>query len=155
MFTRLVVIVQEHMSLTSSQKKLISRIVLVIAPFAIIAALVVPSCKDEQPNTSNFILPDSNLSYSRDIDPLFAQTCLGSQCHSGSTPAKELNLEPPSFSKLYYFVPQLVSPRDTNSLLLQYLDGRMFPRMPSNQNPLTANQINGVKEWIKEGAKDN
>ena len=120
-----------------------------------VAALIVPSCKDEKPNTSGYLLPDSNISYSRDIDPLFAQTCLGSQCHSGSSPAQGLNLEPPSYGKLIFYVPTLVVPRDTNSLLLQYINGKMFPRMPSNQNPLTTNQIDGIKEWIKEGAKDN
>jgi hypothetical protein len=143
------------MNLFSARKKLFSQIALVLLPFAIVIALAIPSCKDERPNTSGYLLPDSNLSYSRDIDPLFAQTCLGSQCHSGSTPAQGLNLEPPSYSKLQYYVPQLVVPRDTNSLLLQYLDGRIFPRMPSNQNPLTPNQINGIKQWIKEGANSN
>ncbi len=143
------------MTLSPSRKSVLSRIALFLMPFALLAALVVPSCKDEKPNASGFVLPDSNLSYSRDIDPLFAQTCLGSQCHSGSTPAKELNLEPPSFSRLNNYVPQLVLPRDTNSLLLQYLDGRLFPQMPSNQYPLPQNQINGVKQWIKEGTKNN
>jgi len=143
------------LNLSPSQKRLASRIVLLLAPFAIVAALIVPSCKDEKPNTSGYLLPDSNISYSRDIDPLFAQTCLGSQCHSGSSPAQGLNLEPPSYGKLIFYVPTLVVPRDTNSLLLQYINGKMFPRMPSNQNPLTTNQIDGIKEWIKEGAKDN
>jgi len=143
------------MNLSLTQKRLLSRIVLILSPFAILAALIVPSCKDEQPNTSSYTIPASNVSYSRDIDPLFAQTCLGSQCHSGSTPAKGLNLTPPSYSSLNNFVPQLVIPGNTNSLLLQYLDGRMSPQMPSNQNPLTSNQINGIKQWILEGAKDN
>ena len=143
------------MTLSSSQKRLLSRIVLVLTPFVILAALIVPSCKDQKPNTIGYLLPDSNVSYSRDIDPLFAQTCLGSQCHSGSTPAKNLNLEPPSYSKLVSYLPILVSPKDTNSLLLQYLDGRFFPRMPSNQDPLTPNQIHGIKQWIIEGAHDN
>ena len=141
--------------LSTSKKRMLSRIVLILAPLAILGALLVPSCKDEQPNTSGYLLPDSNVSYSRDIDPLFAQTCLGSQCHSGSTPAQGLNLEPPSYSHLYYFTPTLVTPRDTNSLLLKWLDGTFSPRMPSAQNPLTANQFNGIKQWIKEGAKDN
>ena len=144
------------MILYTSRKRLLSRIVFALLPFAIVAALVCLSCKDQKPNTAAFVLPDSNLHYSRDIDPLFAQTCLGSQCHSGSTPAKGLNLEPPSWSKLVYFSsPQLVVPGDTNSLLQQYLDGRLFPTMPSSQYPLTPNQIHGVKQWIKEGAKDN
>jgi hypothetical protein len=143
------------MTRSSARKELLSQIALALTPLAIVAVLVIPSCKDERPNTTGYILPDSNLSYSRDIDPLFAQTCLGSQCHSGSSPAQGLNLEPPSYSKLQFHVPQLVVPRDTNSLLLQYLDGRIIPRMPSNQNPLTPNQINGIKQWIKEGAISN
>ena len=141
--------------LSKSQKKLISRIVLVLTPIVIVVVLAVPSCKDQRPNTSNIVLPDSNLSYSHDIDPLFTQTCLGSQCHSGSAPAKGLDLDPPSYSNLLFHVPQLVTPRDTNSLLLQRLDGRLPPQMPTNQTPLTQNQIHGVKQWIKEGAKDN
>jgi hypothetical protein len=42
-----------------------------------------------------------------------------------------------------------------NSLLVQRLNGTIPPIMPTNQNPLTSNQINGVKQWIKEGAKNN
>src|SRR5512143_1247839 len=101
--------------------------------------LMLPSCKDQKPTTSNIVLPDSNINYSRDIDPLFAQTCLGSQCHSGSAPASGLDLIPPSCSKVIFFNPPLATPRDTNSLLLQYLDGRMYHPWQSNQAPLTQN----------------
>ncbi len=140
---------------SQSQTRELSRVVLVLIPFSFIAALVLQSCKDEKPNTSSYTLPDTNLSYSRDIDPLFAQTCLGSQCHSGNPGAGNLNLEPPSWSNLNFHIPQQVVPKDTNSLLLKWLDGAFVPRMPSNQNPLTSNQIHGIKEWIKEGAKNN
>jgi hypothetical protein len=146
----------QMMKLSASTKRLFSRLVLLFAPVAIIAALCLSSCKDQRPNTSGFILPDSNVSYTRDIDPLFAQTCLGSQCHSGSSPAQDLNLEPPSYSNLMNHVPRLVISGDpTSSLLAQRLDGTVPPVMPSNQNPLTANQIHGIKQWIKEGARFN
>ncbi len=143
------------MNLAVSQKRLLARIVLILAPVAVIVALVVPSCKDQQARTSSIILPDSNLSYSRDIDPLFAQTCLGSQCHSGSSPAQGLDLVPPSYSKLIFFNPPLVQPRDTNSLLLQRINGRIPPLMPPSPGYLTENQVHGIREWILEGAKDN
>ncbi len=142
-------------NLEVKHKRSLARIVLTLLPVAIIIALVVPSCNDQQPRTSSLVLPDSNISYSRDIDPLFAQTCLDSQCHSGSAPAQGLDLVPPSYSKLIFYNPPLVQPRDTNSLLLQFLDGRMYPQMPSSQAPLTQNQIHGIKEWILEGAKNN
>jgi predicted CxxxxCH...CXXCH cytochrome family protein len=143
------------MIVSRSKKRILFRTDLVILPFVIISALVFPSCKDEKPNTSSYTLPDSNVSYSRDIDPLFAQTCLGSQCHSGSAPAANLNLEPPSWGNMNFHIPQQFAPKDTNCLLLKWLNGTFVPRMPSNQNPLTSNQIGGIKEWIKEGAKNN
>ncbi len=133
------------------QKRIFARLVLILLPAAIIVALIVPSCKDQSPTTSDLILPDSNISYSRDIDPLFAQTCLGSQCHSGSAPADNLNLLPPSCTTLEYFNPPLFVPHDTNSLILQWLDGRRFPQMPMNRPPLTQNQLHAVKQWIIEG----
>ena len=144
------------MILSAKQKRFIARIVLALFPLAILGTLIVFSCKDQRPNTSNIVLPDSNLSYSHDIEPLFTQTCLGSQCHSGSAPAKGLDLTPPSFSNLLNHVPRLVvSGAADNSLLVQRLNGQIAPVMPSNQNPLTSNQINGIRQWIKEGAKDN
>ncbi len=142
--------------MTSERKRMIARIILGILPFLIVGALIIPSCKDQRPNTSNIILPDSNLSYSRDLEPLFSQTCLGSFCHSGSSAAKGLDLTPPSYTALMDHFPRLVvAGAPNNSLLVQRLDGTIPPVMPSNQNPLTANQINGIKQWIKEGAKNN
>jgi hypothetical protein len=142
--------------LAAQYRILIARTALILAPFVIAAVLLVPSCKDQKGNTSSLVLPDSNLSYSRDIEPLFAQTCLGSQCHSGTAPAKGLDLTPPSYSSLMYHNPMLVvGGAPNNSLLVQRLDGTIPPVMPTNQNPLTSNQIRGVKQWIKEGAKNN
>ena len=144
------------MKLSPEYRRLIARVALFLCPFVIVAVLVVPSCKDQKPQTSNIILPDSNLSYSRDIESLFTQTCLGSQCHSGSSAAKGLDLTPPSYSSLMNHVPRLVvAGAQNNSLLVQRLDGTIPPIMPSNQYPLTTNQISGIKQWIKEGAKNN
>ncbi len=140
----------------SKLKTLLARLALIAAPFVIAAVLVVPSCKDQKSNTSNLVLPDSNLSFSHDIEPLFAQTCLGSQCHSGTDPARGLDLTPPSYSSLMYHNPILVvGGAPNNSLLVQRLDGTIPPIMPTNQTPLTTNQIKGVRQWIKEGAKNN
>ena len=144
------------MNLAVKYKILIARAALILAPLVIVAVLLVPSCKDQKSNTSNLVLPDSNLSFSHDIEPLFAQTCLGSPCHSGPSPARGLDLTPPSYSSLMYHNPTLVvGGAPNNSLLLQRLNGTIPPIMPTNQNPLTSNQINGVRQWIKEGAKNN
>jgi hypothetical protein len=51
--------------------------------------------------------------------------------------------------------PTLVVPRDTNSLLMERLDGRLPQMPPPKFSQLTLNQINGVKKWIEEGASEN
>jgi mono/diheme cytochrome c family protein len=108
------------------------------------------SCKDELP-TGPIIFPDSNISYGTHIEPLWTQRCLS--CHTASTPP---DLSPPSYSSLRNYQPQLIIPgQGDNSLLVQLLDGRASPVMPPVGERLTANQINGIKTWINEGALNN
>jgi hypothetical protein len=115
------------------------------------------SCKDtitdpDQP--INVVFPDSNVSYSQHVEPLFQQGCAFGQCH-GSNSAGGLNLESPSYSKLLSRPGLVVSRESNNSLLVQRLDGRLQPRMPLNRTQLTQNQVNGIKKWIDEGAANN
>ncbi len=115
------------------------------------------SCKDTIADTDqpiNVVFPDSNVSYSQHVEPLFQQGCAFGQCH-GSASAGGLNLETPSYSKLMNR-PGLVVPRQSNnSVLVQRLEGRLGSRMPLNRTPLTQNQVNGIKKWIDEGAAIN
>lgn len=120
----------------------------------IILALVSGSCKDQLPTEGDYtkiVLPDSNIHYGRDIEPLFTAACVS--CHDGSY---EPNLTPPSYTSLMNYQPQLVVARDGyNSLLVERLDGRVQPFMPPNGAHLTQNQVNGIKRWIDEGASNN
>ncbi len=111
------------------------------------------SCKDTQTNPSlEIVFPNSNISFSKQVGPLFQQKCTASPCHGGDTPAAGLNLEYPSFTALMNHIPTLVVRLDTNCLLMERLDGHL-PQMPPPKSPqLNQNQINGVKKWIEEGA---
>ena len=116
------------------------------------------SCKDQtnQSGTSSIVFPDSNVSFSKQVEPLFLQTCIAGGCHGGSQPAANLNLEVDPWHSLIDYSPAIVLPKNgTNSLLIIRLDGRVPPQMPLRNQPLTTNQINGVKKWIDEGAKYN
>ncbi|MEP0822002.1 MAG: hypothetical protein HRF44_04060 [Ignavibacterium sp.] len=107
------------------------------------------ACKDELP-TGVVVFPESNVSYSRHIEPLWTQKCLS--CHQGSTPP---DLTPPSYTSLMTYQPQLVIPgQGYNSLLVQMLDGRIGPPMPPSEK-LNENQIKGIMTWINEGAQNN
>ena len=131
--------------------------------FLLILILAIPvtlifSCKDSATDPGqpiNIAFPDSNVSYSQYLEPLFQQGCAFSSCH-GTASQGGLNLESPSYSKLMNHQPRLVvSTEGNNSLLVQRLDGRVQPQMPFNRTALTQNQINGIKKWIDEGAINN
>ena len=117
-------------------------------------SLLLLSCKDQttQNHTSNIVFPDSNVSFSKYVEPLFQETCLGGGCHGGSQPAANLDLETDMWHSLIDYTPQIVLVRNgNNSPLVKYLDGRLAPQMPLRSQPLTTNQINGVKKWSLRG----
>jgi hypothetical protein len=126
--------------------------------YAIASMLVVASCKDQivDPNVNPIVFPDANVSYSKHVDPLFQQRCALGGCHAGSSAQAGLDLLAPSYSSLINHQPRLVTAgASNNSLLVQRIDGRLAPQMPYMSQPLNANQINGIKKWIDEGAKNN
>ncbi|MCU0452071.1 MAG: hypothetical protein MUE68_00255 [Bacteroidetes bacterium] len=127
--------------------------------FAIgVSGIICASCEDEliglQP--SNVVFPDSAVSFSQHVDALFQQSCASSQCHGGSAPAADLNLEAPSYRALVDHRPRLVLSGDgPNSLLVLRLTGSVGERMPLRLRPLNENQIAGIRRWIDEGAINN
>ena len=116
------------------------------------------SCADEnnQTYTSDIVFPDSLISFTKHVEPLFRQTCVSSQCHGGSQPAANLTLEYDAWHSLIDYQPKIVIPsHGSTSPLVMYLDGRLSPQMPFRNKPLTTNQIDGVRKWIDEGAQAN
>jgi hypothetical protein len=103
----------------------------------------------------NIVIPDSNVSYSQYIQPVFNIKCVN--CHGvGIT---EGNLDLTTWSGTIAD-PSVVFPGEPeNSKLVWIIEGRAgFPPMPpigSPYLPLTENQIKGVRTWISEGAKNN
>jgi hypothetical protein len=114
------------------------------------------SCKDQtnQSSPSNIVFPPSGVSFSKQVEPLFQQTCAAAGCHGGSQPAAGLNLEiDPWHSLINYLPPLIIVKNGAQSPLYTEIAGNP-PLMPPNQR-LTQNQIDGVKKWIDEGAKNN
>jgi hypothetical protein len=127
--------------------------------FAIgVSGIICASCEDELTGLrpSDVVFPDSAVSYSQHVDALFQQSCASSQCHGGSTPAGDLNLEFPSYRALVDHRPRLVLSGDgANSLLVLRLTGAVGERMPLRLPALNENQIRGIQRWIDEGAINN
>jgi hypothetical protein len=131
-----------------------------IALSAVLLFLTV--CKSPTTNTSD--QPKSDPSFSSDIQPIFNSSCAVSSCHNATAQAG-LNL---SSGTAYGAVVNVASsevpslmraaPGDaTNSYLVMKLEGRQTSgnRMPAGGNPLSSTQIQNIKNWINQGAKNN
>jgi hypothetical protein len=143
---------------TKTYKNNLSVLFLPSYTFFILCIFTSLSCKDQtnQNLTSNIVFPDSLVSFSKQVEPLFQQTCVAAGCHGGSQPAANLNLQTDVWHSLIDYLPPIVIPKNAaTSLLILRIEGRIAPQMPLRSQPLTANQITGVKRWIDEGAKPN
>jgi Planctomycete cytochrome C len=112
------------------------------------------ACDDTLTSTDidKVIIPDSNVSYSQYIAPLFEVKCV--TCHDGSSNSNQPNLSNFSFVDGYYVVPT----EPDNSVLVYAIQGNIagFPLMPpGGYRALNDNQVKGVRTWILEGANNN
>jgi hypothetical protein len=134
--------------------KQIFPILIVIIFFLIIA--YTEGCKDQVTGSDvdSRVIPDSNVSYSRDLQPVFNLKCANAGCHDDATMAGGLSMTSCANTKAD---PSIVFPGEPdNSRLVWSVEGiGNFPMPPAGYPPLTENQIKGVRTWIKEGADCN
>ena len=118
-------------------------------------AVIYLSCDDTTTNVDNNVIPDSNISYSQHIQPIFNAKCVN--CHGVGYTKAGLNLTTWAGTTAD---PNIVFPGEPdNSKLVWSIEGNPavspMPPIDSPYPALTQNQVNGVKTWIKEGAKNN
>lgn len=126
------------------------------------SVIYLSSCDDNPADSSkDIVLPDSNLNYTEHIFPLFTVKC-GSEngCHSpnfGGLPAKGLDLtnyQSIISHRIDGSEPLVIEYEGEISflynILLSPISGRR--QMPPDREPLSINNIIGVKTWIDEGA---
>jgi len=121
---------------------------------SILSLLVVAisGCQDTVTDPHAIVFPDTEVSYSQDVQPFFDLSCALSGCHDGYTRAGNLQLT--SYTDLFQN-PGIVHPNDsTGSKLVQILRGRL-PHPALYELSPTENQIRGVAIWIQEGASNN
>ncbi len=122
--------------------------------------LLAGGCKDVNPglangqSPSNIFFPPNNISYSRQVQPLFNQACSLVGCHDDGSTESVLHLT--SYANLMFQLPGIVvaGKPDQSNLVLR-IQGSVGQRMPPTTNQLNDNQINGIRAWIVEGAKNN
>ncbi len=101
----------------------------------------------------SIVFPATNVSYGQHVQPLFNLTCAVSGCHDDAT--KQSNLSLTSYVNATARPGIIVLGNPDASVLVQRIEGTIQPRMPFNRAPLNDNQIKGIRQWIKEGAKNN
>lgn len=116
----------------------------------------ITACDDtiNQEDLDSKIIPSNNVSYSQHIQPIFDARCNNAGCHNSMDRKAGLSLanwaETTSNSQIVF--PGLPD----NSKLIWAIEGRTVnPMPPIGYRPLTKNQIDGIRTWIKEGAKNN
>jgi len=127
-----------------------------------ISVIYLSSCDDNPADSSkDIVLPDSNLNYTDHIFPLFTVKC-GSEngCHSpnfGGLPARGLDLTDYNSIRTHMIdgSEHLVIENQGElsflyNILLSPISGRR--QMPPDREPLSINNIVGIKTWIDEGA---
>ncbi len=122
---------------------------------AFTAFILYNGCKDTITNSdiNKVVIPDSNVSYSKYIQPLFNVKC--TSCHGNGTTDGGVTLTSCSQATAD---PSIVFPGEPeNSILVWAIEGNpaTSPMPPIGYPTLNQNQIQGVKVWIKEGAQCN
>jgi hypothetical protein len=134
--------------------KLIYRYILAIFLLFIVAII---GCKDTITNSDidKIIIPDKNVSYNEYIQPLLNVKCSTSGCHDDATRAGDYSVT----NWANVIMPGIVDPGNVEtSRMVWRIEGigvELMPPIGSLVMPLTKNQIEGIKTWIREGAKNN
>ncbi|MGE5437988.1 MAG: c-type cytochrome domain-containing protein [Syntrophothermus sp.] len=121
----------------------------------IFIVLLFTGCKDTGVDVDEKTIPALNVSFSQDIQPVLERHCVA--CHNESTKEGDLSL---TTHVNITRDPGVVFPGEPqNSRLVWRIDPQygmaLMPPIGSPYKPLNANQIEGIKTWIKEGAKNN
>jgi hypothetical protein len=111
-------------------------------------------CKDNasDPGTTD-TFPESNLSYTQHIQPIFNTYCAIIDCHDSYTRTSNLGLS--SYYDATARPGIIVANKANASVLVQRIEGSIQPQMPPNRAPLSTNKIKAIRTWINEGAKNN
>lgn len=96
------------------------------------------------------------VSFAKDVFPILKKECAVIGCHVPPNP--EGGLDQSSYDKLMRggnSGKAIIAGNAADSLLVKRIEGRIQPQMPFGGVPLPKEEINKIKQWIAEGAKNN
>lgn len=116
--------------------------------------LIINSCDDQINVPSDDQIPDSNISYSKHIQPIFNYSCTAAGCHDDQSKAGGLSLTSYQNTTASYVYVYPGNP-DASLLVLSVEGKSIYPMPPPGRPPLTQKQIKAIRVWVAEGAKNN
>jgi len=115
--------------------------------------IIAQSCDDSLTSTDidNLVMPDSNVSYSRHVAPVFEVKCV--PCHNSQR--SEAGLDLSSWVNATRD-PTIIFPGSDSTSILVFTIERIPPYAPMPPYEwLQRNHIIGIRTWIREGAQNN
>ena len=96
-----------------------------------------------------------NISFSKDVIPIFHDNCLGAGCHAGTAPAGHLSLDTAvAYQQLYQPGKGYIdTATPKNSLLYSQLLSSADPMPPGGE--LSKCDIEIIYKWMEQGAMNN
>ncbi|GIW81532.1 MAG: hypothetical protein KatS3mg105_3339 [Gemmatales bacterium] len=120
--------------------------------FLSVVACTFAKDKNTEPNRA-----DRQISYYREIRPIFQQHCQG--CHQPARPKGGLIMTDHAglLKKGDSDLPAVVPGKPEKSYLVELIEPRdgKKPRMPEGRDPLHPTQVELIKRWIAQGAVDD
>ena len=108
-------------------------------------------------DVDNTTIPDENVSFADHIYPLLQVKCAFSGCHASPSPADGLDFT--TYANVTSDVTVVFPGEPDLSSMVWAIEpnNTAASKMPPIETglALTENQINGIRTWIKEGAKNN
>ncbi|MGA9407236.1 MAG: hypothetical protein WBW71_08905 [Bacteroidota bacterium] len=118
---------------------------------AVVAIATLSSCKDTVTSPiSGIVFPAKNISYQKLVQPLFNIGCAIAGCHDSQNTT--LNLT--SYGLWLQDPLVIIAGDSTNSRLVWCIEAKPGSSPMPPARPLSQNQIQGLKQWIYEGAKN-
>jgi WD40 repeat protein len=97
------------------------------------------------------VMAASTPDYTRDVAPILQKNCV--ICHSKTAHKNDLVLDNyDALMKGGKRGPSIVAHNADASILVEMLEGKLIPRMPLDDDPLSAAEIATIKSWINAGA---
>jgi uncharacterized membrane protein len=121
----------------------------------VVALVVIAACGTQEANEPDVQVvapPVTTLTYA-DVKPIFDARCV--MCHGEKEPKEGISLNTyANVMKGGEKGPILVAGKASESALVHVIDGTEEPRMPFKQDPLSADEIKKIADWIDQGAKE-